>query len=62
MILSSLIINIFKVRFYEKTEIMLMNVFTGQYTKNTIQNINARLKTAIKNNYLKNCFYKNKKK
>ena len=40
-----------------------MNVFTGQYTKNTIQNISHLLKTtkiAFKNNYLKNSFYKNK--
>ena len=40
-----------------------MNLITKQYTKKTIQNISTLLKTAktaMKNNYLKNCFYENK--
>ena len=47
----------------KKQIVMLLNVFTGQYTKNTIQNISTLLKTtkiSFKNNYLKNSFYKNK--
>ena len=39
MILISLILNIFKLRLYEKTEVMLMNVFTDNIPKKQVKTI-----------------------